>query len=288
MAEQPCAFHPDRLTVVRCSRCERPICPDDMIDAPVGIHCPICAGRMTEGALSQRSYRARTRLERTKVGRRMTGLSLTQAIVATNVGIFVLMVLDAGSFDTSAALYRFGATVNPLPASQWWRVLTAMFVHVNFLHIAFNMYALFLFGQAIEVRHGKPRFLALYLLSGVLGTAASLAFGPSPSIGAGASGGVFGIIGAWIAFFLPHRRVAAARAQLQSLFFLVGINVFIGLSIRGIDNMAHLGGLVGGFVIGSALEYAGKRPRGPASLVGVGGYLVVLIAALVLIVPNLA
>ena len=285
MSEQPCAFHPDRLTGVRCARCERPICPDDMIDAPVGVQCPICAGRMREGALGERSYRVRTRLERTRTGRQIQGLDVSRVLLGANIAVFLLM-LASGRPQATSTLVRFGALLHPLPGSEWWRLFSSMFVHIGFLHLAFNCYALYAFGPPIEARHGKVRFLTLYLGAGLLGGAASLAF-TGAQISAGASGAVFGILGAWIAFFLPHRRARGAAAQLQSLFMLIGINLVLGFSIGGIDNWAHLGGLAGGFVIGSGLEFAGKRPRGPASLAGAAGYVVVLVTALVLIVPNL-
>jgi rhomboid protease GluP len=200
---------------------------------------------------------------------------MTQILIAACVAIFV-GILVSGGWNDPRVLLRFGALPPVLRKAQWWRLITAMFVHIGPLHLLFNMYALTIFGPSIENRYGKLRFLALYLVAGFLGSAFSLAF-TSGGIRAGASGGVFGILGAWIAFFVRHRSARGAREQLRSLFFLVGINLFIGVSIRGIDNFAHLGGLAGGFIVGIALEQA-TRIRGPASrLAGVAGYAVVVL-----------
>jgi rhomboid protease GluP len=123
----------------------------------------------------------------------------------------------------------------------------------------------------------------LYLTAGLLGNAASLMF-TAGGYRAGASGAVFGILGAWIGFFVRHHRARGAREQLRSLFILVAINLFIGYSISGaIDNNAHLGGLAGGFIVATALEQSG-RLKGPArELVGLLGFVVVVVASIVLI-----
>lgn len=254
-----------------------------MIDAPVGIHCPICAGRMREGALGEAQYRAQVRLEQSPTGRRLMSSSLTMGIVGVNVAVFLVMLLT-GRPTHPQTLFDFGALISPLPRNQWWRIFTSMFVHIGMLHLLFNMFALTLFGRAIEERYGKLRALALYLASGVLGAGASLAFS-GPGLRAGASGGVFGILGAWVAFYLLHRNAPGARSQLQSLFFLIGINVVLGISSGGIDNSAHMGGLAAGFVIGLGLERA-HRARGALRFTGALGFGVVLVAALVLIGPN--
>ena len=280
MPEQPCAFHPDRMTGVSCSRCGRPICPDDMYPAPVGQHCPICAGKMREGPLGRTGYRVRTRAERMPGARFLQGTQVTPLIVFANLIVFALMLLS-GPLTSVTTLKRFGALTNPLPASEWWRLITAMFVHLGFGHIALNMLALILFGPAIELRYGKIRYLLLYLTAGVLGSATSLAYSHS-TLSAGASGAIFGIIGAWLALVLWNRNRPGMRGQLQSWIFLVVLNVAFGAASPGIDLRAHLGGLVGGFVIGSALE-AAARERGPArAALQVAGFTVVAVAAYVL------
>ncbi len=248
MPEVACAFHPDRLTSVSCSNCGRPICPSDMIPAPVGYQCPVCTGRAREGSFGAASYRTRSavsqKADRVPLVRMMRGAGITQMLIALNVAIFVAMLLT-GNPQSGRVLLRFGAMPSPLPRDQWWRLFTAMFVHVGLF---------------------------------------SLAFSHSPSLSAGASGAVFGILGAWIAFFVRHRHVSGARGQLQSLFFLVGINLFIGVSSGGhIDNFAHLGGLVGGFTVATALEQSVRLRGGARALVAVGGYAAVMVAGIWLI-----
>jgi len=289
MAEVPCAFHPDRLTAVSCSNCGRPICPADMTPAPVGYQCPVCTGRAREGASGAAAYRARSavsaRADRLPLARIIRRAGATQVLIAANVVVFLAM-LATGQPTAGKTLIRFGAMYVPLPRSDWWRLLTVMFVHIGPLHLLFNMWALALFGPAIETRYGRARYLLLYAASGFLGSAFSLRFGPVPAIGAGASGAVFGILGAWIAFFFRHRNARGARDQLRSLFFLVGINFFIGLSVSHVDNWAHLGGLVGGFAAATALEQTG-RLRGPAGrFAGVAGYAVVVALGLALVLTS--
>jgi membrane associated rhomboid family serine protease len=288
MPEQPCAFHPDRLTAVSCSSCGRAICPDDMTPAPVGYQCPVCTGRAREGAAGAAAYRTRSAVVRTTGklpgARFLQGAGVTQILVAANLAVFIGMFLvdpNAIRAPKFTTLLRFGALPPVLPTDQWWRLFTAMFVHIGLLHIAFNMFALWMFGPPVEGRYGRFRFLALYFASGFLGSAFSLAF-TSGGIRAGASGGVFGVLGAWIAFFVRHRNVPGSRDQLRSLFFLVGINLFLGLSLGGIDNSAHIGGLVGGFVVATALEQSVRiRDAVVRRLVGVAGYAAVVAGGIV-------
>jgi membrane associated rhomboid family serine protease len=260
MAEQACAFHPDRLTRVSCSRCERPICPDDMFPAPVGIHCPICAGKMREGALGKTGYQVRARVEGNRFGRMLVGAQLTQVILAANVIVFVLM-LGTGRPTSGKTLYDFGALPGILPASQWWRLFTAMFVHIGIVHIAFNMFALTIFGGAIEQRYGKVRFLGLYVLAGLLGSVSSLALSHA-TLSAGASGAIFGIMGAWLILALTH---PAMRDQIRSWSFLIGVNIFFSITANNIDLWAHLGGLLGGILIATGVEMS-VRVKKPARL----------------------
>ena len=289
MPEVPCAFHPDRLTAVSCSNCGRPICPSDMIPAPVGYQCPVCTGRAREGAAGAASYRARAAVslqaDRLPLVRMIRRAGATQILIAANVGVFVAMLLT-GRPTAGDVLYKFGAMPSPLPRSEWWRLLTAMFVHIGPLHLLFNMWALTLFGPSIEERYGRPRYLTLYFAAGFLGSALSLALGPVGSISAGASGAVFGILGAWIAFFVRHRAARGARDQLRALFFLVGINLFIGVSIGHIDNYAHLGGLAGGFIAATALEQSGRVRGVGGRLLGLAGYALVVAIGIALITAS--
>jgi rhomboid protease GluP len=256
-----------------------------MTPAPVGQQCPVCVGRISDDAASRAAYRARTKVaQRTQhwpLARILRGASVTRTIIAINVSVVVAMFLTGGFTGTN--LLRWGAMVSPLPRTEWWRMVTAMFVHIGLLHLLFNTWALMLFGPGLEERYGRARYLATYLVAGVLGSGFSLAFTQAPPgrLSAGASGAVFGILGAWLAFFVRHRNVPSLRGQFRSVLFLIGINLFFGATGGNIDNWAHIGGLVAGFVIGSALEWTarGSRMARRASLLGaLGGALVLAFA----------
>ena len=257
-----------------------------MIPAPIGYQCPVCTGRAREGSFGAASYRARSTVskqaDRVPFVRMIRRSGVTQVLMAANVVIFLLMFLTGRptAFDV---LYRFGAMPSPLPKDEWWRLFTAMFVHIGVLHLLLNMWALMLFGPSIEERYGRLRFLALYVTAGFMGNAMSLLLTHSPSLSAGASGAVFGILGAWIAFFVRHRKARGARQQLQSLFFLVGINLFFGFSGVGgsINNIAHLGGLAGGFIVATALEQSARVRGAGRAIVALAGFAFVVIAGIV-------
>jgi rhomboid protease GluP len=252
-----------------------------MTPAPVGQHCPVCTGRARDDAAGRAAYRARTevarRTARWPLVAIMRGASVTQTIVAVNV-VMLLLIYAAGGPGNGSVLVRFGALTSPLPKGEWWRMITAMFVHIGAIHLLFNTWALLVFGPALEQRYGRARFFVLYVASGVLGSAFSLAF-TGARLAAGASGGVFGILGAWLAFYVRHRNVPALRGQLRSVLFLIGINLAIGASSRGIDNFAHVGGLLAGFSVGAALEWSSRAAR-PASWIGALAATVVLAVAL--------
>lgn len=263
-----------------------------MTPAPVGYQCPICTGRMREnaGAVARTTYRTTSevsrRADRVPLVRIVRGASVTQAVIAINV-VVILLMLATGQPTSGRTLLRFGALPPVLPKEQWWRMLTAMFVHIGLIHLLFNTWALMLFGPALEQRYGRVRFLGLYLASGFLGSAFSLAF-TAGGFRAGASGAVFGIMGAWLAFFLWHRSVPSLRGQLRSMLFLVGINIAFSVTFPGIDTWAHIGGLAGGFVIGVTLEWAAERLRGSARrFAWLGALGVTLIASYVLALPHM-
>jgi membrane associated rhomboid family serine protease len=281
MPERPCAFHPDRLTLVGCSRCERPICTEDMVDAPVGVQCPVCAGRMREGALGQATYRVQQTAEKMPGAAFVRRSSLTQLIIAINAVLFLLMTVADPGDPSGQTLVRFGALPPFLATDQIWRVVTAMFVHIGFTHIGFNMFALYLFGPSVETRFGKLPFLTMYFVAGIAGSAASVAFA-DPGFRAGASGGVFGILGAMIGTAIVHRGNAVARDQLRGLLGLIALNLMIGFIIPGIDNLAHIGGALAGMVLGIGFELGGPKRRS----LGFSAAAAVFALSIALILPN--
>jgi membrane associated rhomboid family serine protease len=268
-----CYRHPNETTGVHCTRCGRPICPDCMQPAPVGYQCPECVAE---------ARRATPRMRvRFLVGR--PG-ALTTAIIALNVAMFVLEVATGGSRSfvlggNDQKLVDLGAQYPPAIAlgHQYWRLITAMFLHAGLLHIALNMYALYLFGYLIEGAFGKARFLAIYFVAGFMASVTSFVFSSPFAPAVGASGAVFGLLGAWVAYNYRRRNYRINRAQLQWAYMLIALNLILGFSLAGIDNFAHVGGLLSGAVAGAFAEGVGPaqlRPvvrwAGLVALVAVG------------------
>lgn len=179
---------------------------------------------------------------------------VTWALLGANVLVF-LAATAAGGTEDSEVLLNFGAMFGPLIASgEYWRLFTAMFLHVGFTHLFVNGFALFVFGPIVERAFGPTKFLTIYLLGGLTGSVASYLLN-SIAIGAGASGGVFAVIGGLAAFFVVQRNALGSmgRRSLGGLLVLIGVNLSFGLAMPGIDNWAHIGGLAGGFALGMIL-----------------------------------
>ena len=186
-------------------------------------------------------------------------MAVTQAIFGINVAVFVAMTLAGVSMldnPSGQDLVRWGANFGPLTVSgQWWRLLTCVFIHGGLLHIAFNMWCLWDLGRLAESVYGHWTFAAVYLISGLSASLASVVWNPV-ILSVGASGAIFGIAGALIASFylgefsLPR---AAMTGMLRSVVLFVGYNLFFGAVIARTDNAAHIGGLVMGLLLGALI-----------------------------------
>lgn len=199
----------------------------------------------------------------------------------------IVFVLQMASESIAGVDYPalLGMKINELIfQGQLWRLITPVFLHGSFLHIAFNMYALFIFGPGLERQYGHGRFLALYFLGGFAGNVFSFLFSPAPSLGA--STAIFGLLGAEGVFFFRNREVYGKIGQraLINIITVAAINLVIGLS-PGIDNWGHIGGLIGGTLfawfagpllrvegIYPALRLVDKRQTGEVILAGVGDF----------------
>ncbi len=189
-----CARHPDRRAAVRCARCDRPICTECMVHAPVGWQCPDCTAT---GARRSRRVPAFTHTgpNRTGVVGSTNPTPVVLSIVAVNVVVFLLERFG----DNTSFIDRYAMHPDLVHRQgQYYRAVTAMFLHANFLHILFNMIALLIVGPAVEVLLGKARFLALYLIAGLGGSVASYLLGPHLDYGLGASGAIMGVMGAYV------------------------------------------------------------------------------------------
>ena len=182
---------------------------------------------------------------------------VTWALLAAIAIIWAAVELGGGSGD-SATLIAFGALeAGAIAAGDYWRLLTATFLHSGALHLGLNCVGLFILGTQAEKVYGHVRFSAIYLLSGLGASALSYALNLSRlenSVGVGASGAVFGLLGALAAFFLVNRDKLGkmGRNSLTSILILAGINLALGLAIPGIDNYAHVGGFAAGALLGLA------------------------------------
>lgn len=229
-----------------------------MIEAPVGHHCPTC---VHEARGTMRQVR-RVRYAR---GGTVPAGPIVMALIATNVAMFVLDVADP------TVTRRFADSAVLVAQGEYYRMLSAAFLHAGLLHLAFNMFALYVFGSQVERVFGLGRFLGLYLLAAVGGSAVSHFVGSPATLGVGASGAVFGLLGAFVV-------IARARGlDTSQVVGLIVLNLFLGAVIPGIDNAAHVGGLLTGGLVAAAYEYGGRLQRTAA--VAVQAAAVVAIAA---------
>ncbi|WLR46267.1 rhomboid family intramembrane serine protease [Halobacillus litoralis] len=170
---------------------------------------------------------------------------MTYFLLAINVLIFLYIewVGDSTSVET---LIQYGAKFNPaIMDGEWWRIATSMFLHIGILHLFMNMFALYYLGTAVEKLYGTWRFAWIYLLSGLFGGVAS--FMLNPHVAAGASGAIFGLFGALLFFGVQHKQLFF-RTMGWNLIFIVILNISFGLLVPQIDNGAHIGGMIGGFI----------------------------------------
>ena len=253
-----CYRHPRRETNVSCSACGRPICADCMTVTPVGMRCPDCA-------------RQRTRVRRVSgiPALRAGAAPATYALIAINVAVFVAELAgggSSGSFQEGTKLIRHAGLNGPAVASgDWWRIVTAGFLHANFLHIAFNMFALYVLGTLLEPGIGTPRFLAVYFVSLLAGSFGALILTPD-STTVGASGAIFGLLAA--AFVIArHRGIEQLASQLA---FFVVINLVFTFGVSGISIGGHLGGLVAGALCGLLIVFSERRARRAVAVEAIG------------------
>lgn len=182
---------------------------------------------------------------------------VTYSLIFICILVFILMyVLGNGSTDNYTLLV-FGANVDTLTKNgDYYRLFTSMFLHIGILHLLCNMYSLYIIGKEVENVFGKVKYLIIYLLSGIAGSILSLAFNHN-TICAGASGAIFGLLGALLYFGYYYRTYLGATLT-RSIIPVIVLNLIIGFSSSGIDNAAHIGGLVGGILIAMAVGVPDK------------------------------
>ncbi len=178
---------------------------------------------------------------------------VTYTFIFIIIAVFLLMTLAGGTTNTRI-LILFGAKVNALiEAGQYWRLLTSVFIHIGFTHLLFNSYALFVLGKYSEKIFGHDKLIMLFIFSGLSGS--TLSYLMSPHLSAGASGGIFGLLGA-IVVYGWNNQFLRSSGLITNLMIILGLNLVLGMIIPGLDNYAHLGGLIGGSTIGAILRIA--------------------------------
>ena len=271
-----CFRHPDRETYVRCQRCGRHICPDCMRQASVGFHCPECVAEGVAGI----------RQARTPYGGAVRSRSdlVTKALIGLNVAVFLVIQLTGrGTSPMLVQLAMLGRDVYPDNANVaggvadggYWRLLTSVFVHAEAFHLLFNMVALWVFGPMLESLLGRLRFFGLYVVCGLAGSVVVYLLTSPGAFTVGASGAVFGLLGA--ALVVSIRR----GYDVRWLFGLLAINAVITVLGPRISWQGHLGGLLAGLALGGAIAYTPKDRRNLAQWLGFGALLGLCLVAVV-------
>ena len=224
-----CYRHPNRETGVRCSNCERPICPDCMTSTPVGMRCPECA---------------RQRVKVRGIGSASAEPMLTYILIGICVIVYIGDVAGGGSATGvgGSRLFEEGALSGPAVADgDYWRLVTAGFLHAGFFHLLFNMFSLWILGTLLEPAIGQVRFALIFFVSILAGSFGALVVDPN-SLTVGASGGIFGLMGAAVVVM----RNRGINPMESGLGVWIGLNLLITFTVSGISIGGHIGGLIGG------------------------------------------
>jgi membrane associated rhomboid family serine protease len=230
---EACYRHPNRETGVHCSNCGRPICPDCMTSTPVGMRCPECA-------------RQRTRVRTMRSAARSGEPVLTYALIAINVVAFIGELAGGasaggGSLGTSRLFADGALRASDVANGDYWRLITAGFLHASVFHIFFNMFALWILGQMLEPAIGSLRFGLIYFVSLLAGSFGALLVTPD-SFTVGASGAIFGLMGAAVVV-LRNRGINPMESGLG---LWIGLNLLLTFTLSNISIGGHIGGLIGG------------------------------------------
>lgn len=255
-----CYGHPKTPTKLHCSRCDRPICGRCAIPASVGQHCPECVAEARKSAPKVRS-----------------AMMATSPVVTTILALNVIVFIGQQLFPEITEKLIMDPFL--IIGGEYWRLITPVFLHAGVLHIFMNSYILYSLGPNVEEAFGSVRFALMYLATGFLATAASFALPPEVR-SLGASGAVFGMAGVLLVYLYRRRKSAFVAQYLRSIMVFIGINLAFGFLVPGIDNVAHIGGLIGGIILGAGFD----REDQLKSITGVVALLVVAAAGAFLVV----
>lgn len=251
-----CYRHPDRETGIRCTRCNRPICPECMVSASVGFQCPDCVRQGSAHAPRQRTVAGGVVAH--------DPFLITKILIALNAAVFVLelaagdrVVLDLGLFAACTPKGAFPVhQCFGVADGEWYRVVTSAFVHdrTNPGHIFFNMLSLWWIGAPLERLLGRSRYLAIYAVSTLAAGASVLLLDPGANT-IGASGAIFGLFGA---FAVLMRRL---NQDMRPILILLGLNIAFSFLWAGVSWQAHIGGLIAGVAVAIGMAYAPRERR---------------------------
>ncbi|MGP4010697.1 rhomboid family intramembrane serine protease [Streptomyces sp. 4N124] len=251
-----CYRHPDRETGVRCTRCERPICPECMVSASVGFQCPNCVREGAGTGVSPTASRPRT-----IAGGTVTAdpRLLTKILIGINLAVFIAVQSSTSLLNDLVLIGEWPpAPFTPtegVATGEWYRLFTSMFTHEAIWHIAFNMLSLWWLGGPLEAALGRARYISLYLVSGLAGSALTYLLESPTTASLGASGAIFGLFGATAVL------VRRLNYDMRPIIALLVINLIFTFGWSNIAWQAHIGGLVGGLLIGYAMVHAPRERR---------------------------
>jgi len=277
-----CYRHPDRQSFVLCQRCMRTICPECQTPAPVGVICPECMSADRKNRTPAQKKAARrwggggATMATTRSGRPI----VTYALLAVTSFIGLVQLIPGLDGPIKQALGFYAPYLYPnlfaLPFEPW-RLLTALFVHGGFVHLALNMLALWMLGQSLEPMLGRVRYLALYLISGLGGSVMVALLAPG-SWTVGASGAIFGLLASLL---IIGRHIGA---NVTGILVVLGINFAFGFFVGGISWQAHLGGAIVGALVALIYVKTKRREQRTWQIVLLSA-LVVLLIVIVAFVP---
>lgn len=264
-----CYRHPDRQTLLGCASCGRPICIECAVDTPVGQKCSECAKP------TNRQVTARQLMNRpTPVAFGLIGVAVL-LFVAPRV---VPALAETTVVWSGDLIEQYAAQANWLVGDgEWWRVLTAAFLHGSSTHLLFNMWALYIFGPELERQLGSVAFAVLYLSTAAAGGAAAFFLSDEITLLVGASGAIFGLFGVWLVGSWRVRHTRAGAALYRQLLVLLGINAVFSFVVPRISWQGHLGGFVAGLAIGYLWGRAPQRtPAVRAAIAAAVGFVSLL------------
>ncbi|MFC9795133.1 rhomboid family intramembrane serine protease [Streptomyces sp. NPDC127584] len=276
-----CYRHPEVETGIRCTRCEKPICPSCMVSASVGFQCPDCV-RSGSGT----GHAADANQPRTLAGGRVAsdGRLVTKILIGINLAVYLAVLAFGDRLVDELVLigYAYSPALGELVGvadGEWYRLLTSTVLHQEVWHILFNVLGLWVIGGIVEPELGRLRYAALCLLSGLSGSVLAYLVAAQNQPSLGASGVVYGLIGAWVV--LARRQ----RHDMRPVVLFVALSLLMTFTRPGISWEAHVGGLVAGAVVTYALVHA---PRARRNLVQYGALSLVLLIDLGIVLARSA